>query len=94
MAKQQSYPGEIEFEMVEVDKPCPEHVPAGWMVFNAFRPLAGSLIGDEGGFTWEDPKGPNGRHFATVDPMNEDGYTETWLRMNKSNGAVILKYQD
>jgi len=69
-----------------------KEVPDDWYVFNAFRPLCGTLENGKER-TWTDyGVGPEGIHFAAVDPENSDGYTEMWLKENMRNGAVRIVY--
>ena len=88
-----------KFEVVEVDGPRPDQVPDGWIIFNAFRPLLGSLTKfDPDNLVlfptarWEEPKGPHGWHFAAVDP--DDIYALVSVLGNLRNRAVIVQYSD
>ena len=81
-----------QFEIVTANKPRPAHVPAGWLVFNAPRPLYGTLIATGGSEVWQDTSGLIGWHFAAInlaDPM-----ARVWLECNLRNKAVLIQYSD
>ena len=69
----------------------PSWIPSGWTVYNAFRPLMGTLIGPVAwvtngrSATWQDKAGANGWHFAAIDPNDPMG--DMWRKNNKSMRA-------
>ena len=81
-----------KFEVIQVDRERPSFVPAGWIVFNAPRPLCGTLVAAGGVGRWEDYKGPTGWHFASIDP--DDPLAPTWVELNRRDKAVIVQYSD
>ena len=87
--------GKYTFEVKEVKGSRPGHVPSHisdeWTIFNAYRPLVGTLKPAGGGTQWEWKGGGGyGAHFAAVDPA--DSMADMWYKSNKENQAVILEY--
>jgi hypothetical protein len=82
------------FEIKDVsDHLRKEGIPENWLVFNAFRPISGTL-GENGEATvWTAYGcGPEGIHFAAVDPENSDGYSGMWYEENLKAKAVRIVY--
>ncbi len=81
------------FVEIEWPHPRPAEAPAGWLVFNGLRPLQGTLVVDGGGqhgCTWEAHPGPDGVHWAAVDPA--DGMAKLWLTHNARQQAVRVRF--
>ena len=78
-----------DFKVVLSNKTRPEQAPVGWVVFNAPRPLYGTLVNDKA-TVWTNTKGPTGYHFAAVDPL--DSWASKWIDFNRINDAVIVEY--
>lgn len=66
----------------------PANIPTDALVFNAPRPLFGTLTSD-GAQTWQSGF-LSGVHYAAVTP--DDSYRQEWLRHNKENDAVLVWY--
>ncbi|MHC4240399.1 MAG: hypothetical protein ACYSUC_11735 [Planctomycetota bacterium] len=78
-----------DFEVILTNEIRPQQAPEGWIVFNAPRPLYGTLI-DDRARVWTNPKGPTGYHFAAVDP--QDDWGTDWINFNRRARAVIVEY--
>lgn len=81
-----------KFEVKEIHESLwRDDIPQGWLVFNAYRPLMGTLRENGEPVTWTKYlEGPEGIHFAAVDP--EDPRAEMWIAENLKNRAVLLRY--
>jgi hypothetical protein len=81
------------FETRQILGDRPADIPENWIVFNAPRPLFGTLItaagGPQAGCTWIGDF-VTGRLYAAVDPEDEDA--QRWIDENRSLAAVILVY--
>ncbi len=64
----------------------PARIPSGWIVFNAFRPLMGTILTPGNNAIWQDAKGKNGIHFAAVNP--NDPMADLWIKNNKRQKAI------
>jgi hypothetical protein len=87
----------IAFEVFFTAAARPAKAPEGWIVFNALRPLYGTLgpqdpVSDRPiAETWEDTQGRlTGIHFAAVDPKDPDAMD--WIKYNANQDAVIVEY--
>lgn len=83
------------FKVVRVEGTAAFDLPLNAFVFNAPRPLYGSIKPFDGtpgptAWTWEEPGGPRGRHFAAVSP--DDPNADQWLSRNASNRAHLVEY--
>lgn len=82
-----------DIDSIPVLGPKPEQVPPGAIVWNAPRPLFGSIIDDDiGALTWEGDF-LSGRFYAAVDTVNDD-LAESWIFENKRLNGVIVEYLD
>ncbi len=82
----------FEFPQADVLAECRRDVPENWWVFNAPRPLYGSLCECKDGpkaFTWQG-EFQFGIFYAAVDP--QDPYARMWLAENFSLRATLLHY--
>jgi hypothetical protein len=83
------------FKVIRIAAERPEKLPAEFWVFNAPRPIYGSIKPFDGtpgptAWTWEEPGGPRGRHFAAVSP--DDPNANQWLSHNDSARAHLVEY--
>lgn len=82
-----------DIDSIPVFGPRPEQAPPGAIIWNAPRPLFGSIIDDNtGGLTWEGDF-LSGCFYAAVDTVNDD-LAESWVYENRRLGAVIVEYID
>lgn len=80
----------MEFEQRLVIGIRPVEAPEGWTIFNAPRPLFGSLHPvTEDAVTWTGDFA-TGRLYAAVSPTDE--LRHKWLQQNKRLAAVVLHY--
>ena len=82
----------VQFETIQWSGSRPSQAPAGWVLFNAYRPLCGTLKPTGGGNRWVGARGPRGQHWAAVDPA--DSLARQWLECNLRDGAVIVECSD
>jgi hypothetical protein len=66
----------------------PANIPANALVFNAPRPLYGTMTADAA-LTWQSGF-LSGVHYAAVSP--NDDYRHEWVRHNKEMDAVLVWY--
>ena len=82
------------FEKIFEPGPRPKEAPKGWIIFNAPRPIDGTMkkTAPGGGTRWSGPAGPTGIHWAAVDP--KDTQAEIWIRRNYQNKAVVVEFSE
>jgi hypothetical protein len=85
-------------ETIQIVGERPSTLPAGWIVFNAARPLAGSLIEADSDRALASGMVPNvwtgvfisGVFYAAVDPADDDA--QQWIDQNRNLDARVLKW--
>lgn len=79
-----------QFETIESSDQRPKEAPPGWLIFNAPRPLWGTITDDSRATVWINSTGPLGWHFSAVDP--NDFSAHTWIKKNLEDQAVLVEY--
>ena len=80
-----------QFKTVPFASTQPAYVPSDWIIFNGLRPLFGSLSRNGGGLRWRQHHGPDGSHWAAVNPADRQALA--WTKENLRLQAVIVEFQ-
>jgi hypothetical protein len=85
----QENPMPVQVQSFATTDPRPAHIPTGWIIFNAPRPLNGSEVSGNCWATWEG-EFHHGCHYAAVNPR--DPYAFQMIRDNIALDGWVARY--